>query len=164
MTEYTWTLAGATDIDDIVAMSVKHFQCEIDTIFNPEPITLARNLTMSVVSQYYRPGSELLAIARNAEGKLLAYTWAFSNDRASWSDDPMVSVRMVHVDLELSPRVRIQLIKDMMDHWERFANYAGNDIICSTSVRHSQDAFLKLHARNGYSVRGSYAYKKLRED
>lgn len=162
--EYTWTLAGAPDVDDIVKMSQTHFQTEIDQIFNPEPVTLARNLTYAVVNQYYRPGSELLAIARNTEGQLLAYTWAFSNDRSPWSDDTMVSVRMVHLDLNLSPRLRIQLIKDMMDHWERFANYAGNDIICSTSVRHSQDAFLKLHAKNGYSVRGSYAYKKLRED
>jgi len=28
-------------------------------------------------------------------------------------------------------------------------------------MRHSQDAFLKLHAKAGYIVRGSYAYKKI---
>lgn len=164
MTEYTWTLAGTQDVDDIVKMAVEHFQGEIDTIFNPEPITLARNLTMALVSQYYRPGLELIGIARDTTGKLLAYTWAFANDRTCWSDDNMVSIRMAHVDLSLSPRVRVKLITEMMEHWERFANYAGNDIICSSTVRHSQDAFLKLHKKKGYDVRGSYAYKKLRED
>lgn len=164
MTEYTWTLAGAPDIDDIVKMAQQHFQGEIDQIFNPEPTTMARHVTHAVVSQYYQPGSQLLAIARDTNGQLIAYTWAYANDRSCWSDDPMVAVRMAHVDLSLSARVRVQLIKDMMEHWERYANYTGNNIICSTSVRHSQDAFLKLHARNGYSVRGSYAYKKLRED
>ena len=164
MIEYTWALAGAPDIEDIVKMAQTHFQSEIDTIFNPEPVTLSRNLTHAVVNQYYRPGTELVAIARDSAGKLLAYTWAFANDRACWSDDNMVSVRMVHLDLTLSPRLRIKIIKEMMEHWERFANYAGNDIICSTTMRHDQDAFLKLHERNGYSVRGSYAYKKLRED
>lgn len=164
MTEYTWQLAGIQDVEDIVKMAQEHFQQEIDTVFNPEPFTLARNLTYAVVNQYYRPGTELVGIARSSEGKLLAYTWAFANDRACWSDDNMVSVRMVHLDLNLSSRMRVKLITEMMDHWERFANYAGNDIICSTTMRHDQDAFLKLHKKKGYDVRGSYAYKKLRED
>lgn len=164
MTEYTWTLASTHDVDDIVKMAEQHFQVEIDKIFNPEPVTLARNLTMSIVTQYYRPGLEMIGVARDTAGKLLAYTWAFANDRTCWSDDNMVSIRMAHVDLTLSPRMRVKLITDMLEHWERFANYAGNDIICSSTVRHSQDAFLKLHKKHGYDVRGSYAYKKLRED
>jgi len=28
-------------------------------------------------------------------------------------------------------------------------------------MRNDQQGFLKLHQRNGYDVRGSYAYKKL---
>jgi hypothetical protein len=69
---------------------------------------------------------------------------------------------MAHVDLSLPPRMRVKLVKDMMEHWERLANFAGNNIICSTTMRHEQDAFLRLHERNGYSVRGSYAYKRLK--
>jgi len=93
--------------------------------------------------------------------RLLGYTWAKSNDRACWSDDPMICVRMAHVDLALSARMRVRLVKDMMSHWERLAAYSGNKIICSTTMRHDQDGFLKLHERAGYDIRGSYAYKKL---
>jgi hypothetical protein len=49
----------------------------------------------------------------------------------------------------------------MMRLWEGFAKLAGVPIVCSTTMRNDQGAFLKLHSKNGYDVRGSYAYKKL---
>jgi hypothetical protein len=114
-----------------------------------------------VVNQFYGPNSELLSVAHDESGNLIAYTWAKAGERAPWSDDEMVSVRMVHVKLDLSARDRIRLIQDMMILWERFAAQSNVKIICSTTMRHEQDAFLKLHVRAGYDVRGSYAYKRV---
>ena len=68
---------------------------------------------------------------------------------------------MASVDMQLNARQRVGLVKDMMRMWEHFAIVAGNDIVCSTTVRYEQDGFLKLHARMGYDIRGSVAYKKL---
>jgi hypothetical protein len=34
-------------------------------------------------------------------------------------------------------------------------------VVCSSTMRREQNAFLKLHERNGYILRGSYAYKKI---
>lgn len=151
-----------SDTNDIVQMAKQHFESEIDDIFSPEVPTMTRNVTFAVMNQIYYPGSQMITVCRaTADNKLLAYTWAKSGDRAAWSDDPMVVVCMAHADLSLPPRFRIKLVKDMMSHWERLANYSGNNIICSTTMRHDQGAFLKLHAKAGYSVRGSYAYKKL---
>jgi hypothetical protein len=158
---YNWTFAHLTDVDDIVKMAEQHFQTEIDLIFKPEPTVYARNLAYAVLNQSYYPGSELLTVARDNNKRLLAYNWAKSGDRAFWSDDLMINVRMVHLDLALPTRTRIKLIKEMMAHWEELARLSKNPIICSTTMRHSQDAFLKLHERAGYSVRGSYAYKKI---
>jgi len=158
---YAWSFAQLTDVDDIVKMAEQHFQTEIDLIFKPEPPIYARNLAYAVLNQTYYPGSELLTVARDSNNTLLAYNWAKSNDRAFWSDDMMVNVRMVHLNLALPTRLRITLIKDMMNQWEELAKYSKNPIICSTTMRHSQDAFLKLHEKAGYSVRGSYAYKKI---
>lgn len=154
--------ATGSDVTDIVNMAESNFQGEIDTIFTPEPIAYARNVMLSVVQQFYLPTTELLYIARETEtNKLLAYTWAKSRDYAAWSDDQMVAIRMVHLDLDLSPRLRVKLILEMMDLWEQFAYAAGALIICSNTMRHEQGAFLKLHTRLGYDVRGSYAYKRL---
>lgn len=158
---YTWSFAQLKDVDDIVSMAEQHFQTEIDLIFKPEPPVYARNLAYAVLNQTYYPGSELLTVARDSNNTLLAYNWAKSGDRAFWSDDQMINVRMVHLNLTLPTRTRIALIKDMMQQWEELAVFSKNPIICSTTMRHSQDAFLKLHERAGYSVRGSYAYKKI---
>jgi len=158
---FNWTPATGNDVGDIVAMAEQHFQTEIDNIFNPDPVAYSRNITFAVVNQFYLPTTEFLSVCRDDTGRLIAYTWAKSNDRAPWSDDPMVCIRMAHVALDLSAKTRVRLITDMMELWERFAQFANMPIICSTTMRRDQDAFLKLHSRNGYDVRGSYAYKRL---
>jgi hypothetical protein len=159
MKNYTWAPATGTDVGDIVALAQTHFETEIDEFFNPEPIAYSRNITLAIVNQFYLPTTELLSVARDSEGNLLAYTWAKAYDRCVWSDDYMVSIRMAHVDMKLSARLRIQLVRDMMEIWDRFAQFARHTVICSTTMRRNQDVFLKLHERAGYEVRGSYAYK-----
>jgi hypothetical protein len=158
---YNWNRATGLDVADIVLMAQSHFQQEIDKIFNPDPVAYSRNITLAVVNQFYSPSTELIGISRDDNGKLLAYTWASAFQRAPWSDDNMVSIRMAHVALDLSAKQRVGLVKDMMEHWETFARSSNTPIICSTTMRNDQTAFLKLHERCGYDVRGSYAYKKL---
>jgi len=160
MTNYNWTPATGTDVENIVQMAESHFQNEIDEIFKPEPVVYSRNITLAVVNQFYSPLSELLSVCKDDTGKLLAYTWA-TIERAAWSDDSMIVIRMAHVDLALSAKERIRLVNDMMNIWEMFAQLAKTPVICSTTMRRDQDGFLKLHKRNGYDVRGSYAYKRI---
>lgn len=161
MNSYIWRPAIGSDVTAIVALAEANFQTEIDTIFTPEPITYSRNITLAIINQFYKPTSELFSVAVEPTGNLLAYTWAKSNDVAPWSDDPMVNVRMAHLDLRLTSRSRVTLLKDMIQLWEGFALLAQNPIVCSTTMRNDQQAFLKLHQRAGYDVRGSYAYKRL---
>jgi len=111
---YTWKPAGLADVDDIVKMAEQHFQREIDLVFTPEPPAYARNLAYAVFNQTYYPGSELLAVARDdSTNQLLAYNWAKGGDRTWWSDDTMVNVRMVHLDMTMPARQRVKLINEM---------------------------------------------------
>ncbi len=158
---YTWHPAGGADVPAIVALAESHFQTEIDRIFTPDPIAYARNISTAVVQQFYAPGSELLSVAKTQQNQLIAYTWARRNERAAWSDDEMIVVRMAHVDLTLPARTRIALVTDMIDLWETWARAIGVPVICSTTMRGDQTAFLRLHQRRGYDVRGSYAYRRL---
>lgn len=160
MTAYTWRSAQLHDVDNILALAKTHFEVEIDSIFTPEVPVYIRNITFAIVNQHFNPFAECLYVAYDGS-QLLAYTWAKSNEVAAWSDDRMVSVRMAHVDLNLSTRLRVKLITDMMKIWENLARLSRAPVVCSTTMRHDQDAFLKLHQRNGYDVRGSYAYKRL---
>jgi hypothetical protein len=158
---YVWRPATGQDVAPIVAMAEQHFQTEIDTVFTPDPVAYSRNLTLAVVNQFYLPTTELVSVAVDNNNNLVAYTWAQSAQRSPWSDDLMVVVKMAHVDLALSSRDRIVLVKDMMRLWEAFAILSSTPIVCSTTMRRDQTAFLRLHERMGYDVRGSYAYKRV---
>lgn len=158
---YTWTPAVGTDVNNIVKMAQTHFESEIDNIFTPDTLAYGRNVTLAVVNQFYNPLSVLLSVAKDEHNNLLAYTWAARNERAPWSDDEMIVIRMAHVDLSISPRLRVKLVTDMMQLWETWAKLTNVPIICSTTMRNDQSGFLKLHEKHGYDVRGSYAYKKI---
>ena len=158
---YNWRPATGLDIDSIVNMAETHFQNEIDNIFTPEPVIYGRNITLAVVNQFYGPLSQLLSVAIDENNKLLAYTWCVRGEKASWSDDEMILVRMAHIDLQLPVRTKVKLVVDMINLWESWAKSCNVSIICSTTMRKDQDGFLKLHKKAGYDVRGSYAYKKV---
>ena len=158
---YTWRPATGLDVPYIVQMAIDHFQTEIDTIFTPDPVAYSRNITLAIVNQFYGPTTELVSVATDLNNNIVAYTWARTNERAPWSDNEMVIVRMAHVSLDLPTKQRIKLIITMMHLWEAFASLAQVPIICSTTMRKDQSVFLKLHERQGYDVRGSYAYKRL---
>ena len=146
----------------IVTIAQTHFQNEIDDIFVPDPVAYSRNVATAVVNQFYTPGSELLTVAKSADsGMILAYLWTIRNQRAPWSDEEMSMTRMIHVDMGLSQRTRVALVKDMIDIQEAWCRAYGIKIVCSTTMRHEQAGFLELHRRAGYSVRGSYCYRRL---
>ena len=159
---WTWTQAGGPDVSDIVAIARGHFETEIDQIFTPDPVAYARNLTLAAVNQFYSPGSELLRVARSDQtNAVVGYVWVNRGQRGPWSDEEMAYVRMVHVDLNLPVRDRLRLIQEMLLTWEQWALSYAIPIVCSTTMRKETQGFLKLHARHGYDVRGSFAYKRL---
>ncbi len=159
---WTWEPTSGSDVPAIVNMAVEHFQTEIDSVFTPEPIVYARNLTLATVNQFYNPRSELLKVAKEQDtGRILAYTWAIRGERSQWSDDEMICAKMAHVDLALPPRQRLRLVTGMVLLWETWARDCSVPVVCSTTMRRDQSGFLELHRRLGYDVRGSYAYKRL---
>lgn len=159
--KYNWRPANGNDVPAILALAVKNFETEIDSIFVPNHTTYSRNITLAIVNQFYGPTTELFSVATDNNNTIVAYTWAKTGERAPWSDDEMVIIKMAHLSLELSNRDRVNLVTDMLRLWDGFATLAQVPIICSTTMRKDQATFLKLHSRHGYDVRGSYAYKRL---
>lgn len=161
MNKWTWRTAHGGDVQKIVDIAVAHFQTEIDSIFTPDPIAYSRNLTLAVVNAFYIPASETLWVCEQ-DSRIIAYVWAHRTT-APWSDDPMCSVRMVHIDLTLPARDRVRLVSEMIGLWEGWAQKSGIPVICSTTMRNDQQGFLRIHERCGYDIRGSFAYKRLKE-
>lgn len=150
-----------TDVADLVSLTQEQFEREADTIFRTDPVIYAHNLTRAIVDQFYNPSTAMLWVARDQQARVLGYVWCERGQRAVWSSDEMVAVKIVHVDLTLPVRCRLRLCDEMITLWENWAASIGVPIVCSTTMRSDQEGFLRLHERRGYQRRGSICYKRL---
>jgi len=155
-----WIRAGGNHVNEMVALTKHYYQIEAEDIYTPEPVILSRNLLFAVVNQFYNPNAEYLAIAV-LENRIVGYLWMVRAIRCPWSDDEMLDWKIAHMDLSLSARLRVQLCNEMIDQSLLFAHHNQIPIICSSTIRNSQDAFLRIHAKRGFTIRGSLAYYKL---
>jgi hypothetical protein len=155
-----WIRAGGNHVNLMVELTKNYYQVEAEDIYTPEPVILSRNLLLAVVNQFYNPNSEYLTIA-TLDGKLVGYLWMVRSVRCPWSDDEMLDWKIAHMDLSLSARMRVAICNQMIDQSLLFAHHNSIPIICSSTIRSSQDAFLRIHANRGFTVRGSLAYYRL---
>lgn len=159
---WRWRPPTGADTQDMVDLALVCFGAETDGVFQNDPVEYGRNLTLATVNQFYNPLTELLSVAYDGD-MLVGYTWAVRNQFAPWSREEMVTVRMAHVRLDLSQRERITLLAQMIQMWEIWARACKINIVFSSTIRTSQDPFMRLHERAGYSVRGSCAYKRMNQ-
>jgi len=158
---YTWKPAHIDDINRIVDISYNNHRDELNELFIVDPVLYAKYITHAVIDQMYEPRTTLISVAVDNSGYILGYTWAHVGNRNYWSSDPLLICDMAQVDLTLPIRLRIKLIKDIFELWEEYATIVNVKLICSNSILENQTAFLELHRRAGYIIKGSYAYKKL---
>jgi hypothetical protein len=159
---WRWRAPTGADAQDIVDLALVCFGAETDGIFQNDPVEYGRNITLTTVNQFYNPLGELLSVAYDGD-VLVAYTWCIRGQTAPWSREEMAVVRMAHVRLDLTARERVSLLAQMIQMWEIWARACKINIIFSSTIRDSQDPFMRLHARAGYTVRGSCAYKRLNQ-
>ena len=158
---YTWRRAAGTDVTAIMDLTRRHFRSEATAVWSIDEQWFGRCLTVDIVNQFFNPGSALVAVAESDQGRLLAYVWAERGVKTVWSAEEMVAIKIVHIDLDLSARIRLQLTREMMDLWELWTESISVPVICSSTMRGEQSAFLRLHQRRGYDCRGSICYKRL---
>ena len=155
-----WRPALGTDIAAMVKLTQVGFECEANEIFRTDPTVLAHNITRSVVDQFYNPGTAFLYLAQ-AQDQVRAYVWAERGQRTVWSPDEMVAIRILHVDLAQSARERVRAVHEALELVETWASVIQVPVICSTTMRQDQEAFLRIHERRGYQRRGSICYRRI---
>jgi hypothetical protein len=158
---WSWRRAAGTDVTAIMDLTREHFRSEAQGVWSIDEQWFGRCLTVDIVNQFFNPGSALVAVAETDQGQLLAYAWAERGVKTVWSSEEMVAIKIVHIDLALSARIRLQLTQQMMDLWELWTESIGVPVICSSTMRGEQSAFLRLHQRRGYDCRGSICYLRL---
>lgn len=160
---WSWRRAAGTDVTPIMDLTREHFRSEATEIWHIDEQWFGMQLTTDIVRQFFNPGSALVAVACE-DDRLRAYVWAERGQKTVWSSEEMVAVKIVHIDLGLSARNRLQLTVECMDIWEMWCRSIGVPVVCSSTMRAEQTAFLKLHQRRGYDCRGSICYRRLGPD
>ena len=160
MATIEWQFAELRDVPSIVELAQQHFQSEIDQVFTPNPRRFAQHVSAAIVEQSFDPLRQQLIIARDQVG-LAAYTWVTRGHYMTYADEEIAEVLFAHTRMTLSARLRIQLIRDMIQQWQLWSLCAGIKVLVSSTIRSDQSAFLRLHEQAGFIIRGSMAFKKI---
>ena len=159
---WRWRPAAGSDVDALVKLSNEQIRFEVEEIYKIDLIELGRTMLLSIVNQFYNPKKELFSVACHVDtGEIIAYTWADRGHYVPWSSEESIIIRLCQLAPHVSNRNKIFLLAQQLRMWEVWANACGVKIICSTTLRQKQDAFLRLHQQAGYDLRGSAAYKRL---
>ena len=152
-----WTLADPLmDVASIVDLVDDVFRRE-SGVFTGDRAVFTKNVTVAATYQVFDRSREFLAVCKDKD-KLLGYCWFDRGGYTTYSTEEISNAKFHHVDLSLSPRIRVKLINQMIDQHILWANYCGVPVICSTSIRGEYSGFMKIHEKRGFLVNGSYAW------
>jgi hypothetical protein len=154
-----WTLAHPLhDVDDIVDMADSVFGTEADGILTRDKAVFRKHVTVATTVQVFDKSKEFIAVCRDEANKLLGYCWFDRHGYTTYANEEISNAKFHHLDLSLSPRLRVRLINEMIDQHILWAYRWGIPVVCSTSIRAEHDGFMKIHKKRGFTVNGSYAW------
>jgi hypothetical protein len=158
-----WTLAHPLyDVDDIVALAQDNFESEAEGILVTDPMVLRHHVTVTTANQLFDKVKEFFAVCRDGD-KLLGYCWFDRGGYTTYSREEISNAKFHHVDLNLSLRLRVRLINEMIDQHILWAARCGIPVVCSTSIRADHEGFMRIHKKRGFTVVGSYAWIRTEE-
>ena len=153
-----WTLAHPLhDVDDIVEMADSVFGTETDGILTRDRAVFRKHVTVATTVQVFDKSKEFIAVCHDGD-KLLGYCWFDRGGYTTYANEEISNAKFHHLDLKLSPRLRVRLINEMIDQHILWAHRWGIPVVCSTSIRAEHDGFMKIHKKRGFTVNGSYAW------
>ena len=153
-----WTLAHPLhDVEDIVDMADSVFGTEADGILTRDKAVFCKNVTIATTVQLFDKSREFIAVCRK-EDALLGYCWFDRGGYTTYANEEISNAKFHHVDLTLSPRLRMKLINEMIDQHILWAHTWHIPVVCSTSIRAEHNGFMRIHQKRGFIVNGSYAW------
>jgi hypothetical protein len=158
-----WTLAHPLyDVDDIIALARNNFESEAEGILVTDPMVFRHHVTVTTTNQLFDKVKEFFAVCRDKD-TLLAYCWFDRGGYTTYSREEISNAKFHHVDLNLSLRLRVRLINDLIDQHILWAANCGIPVVCSTSIRADHEGFMRIHKKRGFTVVGSYAWIRTEE-
>tara|TARA_R110000772_G_scaffold126696_3_gene233776 strand:+ start:644 stop:1138 length:495 start_codon:yes stop_codon:yes gene_type:complete len=154
-----WRVATFYDIVELSNLSVEYFQKEVIDILTPSPATLSYNLHKALAEQI--DNSSHMIYVCVADEKIVAYGWIQSTGKTIYSLENVAEVRMVHIQMDLPVKIRITIIKEMIELFENYCRILKIPVIITNTIRKDTRGFLALHEKLGYTIRGSFAFKQI---
>ena len=166
-----WSLAHPIhDVEDIVELADGVYGKEADGIVKRDRGVFRKNVTLAATYQLFDRSREFLAVCRKLEPKgeivqdeLLGFCWFDRGGYTTYSNEEISNAKFHHVRLDLPAVTRVKIINAMIDQHILWAHTNGVPVVCSTSVRMDHDGFMRIHARRGFKVTGSYAWIRTEE-
>ena len=163
-----WSLSDPRfDVDDIVEMADSFFGAEADGIVTRSRAVFRHRVTVACTEQLFNKSREFIAVCRdtplvqldgNDQPRLLGFCWFDRGGYTTYSNEEISNAKFHHLDLSLPVRTRVRLVNEMIDQHILWAHTWSIPVVCSTSIRAEHDGFMKIHAKRGFTVNGSYAW------
>lgn len=161
-----WSLAHPLhDVEDIVELADSVYGKEADGIVKRDRGVFRKNVTLAATYQLFDRAREFLAVCRALTPKgeivvdeLLGFCWFDRGGYTTYSNEEISNAKFHHLRLDLPAKTRVRLVNEMIDQHILWAHTYGIPVVCSTSVRVEHDAFMRIHAKRGFKVTGSYAW------
>lgn len=161
---WTWNLAKLDDVADIVALAQQHFENEIDAVFEPRPDLFAKHISLAVVEQAFDARRLQLIVARNkSSNQLESYAWITRGVYMTYAVEEVAEAAFAHIRMDLPLKTRLTIMAQILQQWEMWCQICCIPVLVSTTIRQDQSGFLRLHEQAGYSIRGSFAFKRIKD-
>lgn len=157
--EWTWSKPTMADAIAIADMAESFYQREISGIFTPNKTRLLYHLQRTILDISYGLNTDLISVAKIGN-QLIGWAWLTRGKFQVYADEELAVGEFIHVDLNLSPRKRIAIVAQVLEQWICWCELQKIPVLCSTSIREEQSAFMRLHDQYGFTRNGSFAYRR----
>lgn len=160
---WIWSKATPADVEEIVILASNFYSKEINAFFTFHPTRYSYHLHKSILEQTFHPSQQYLAVARDKlTNKLMCYNWCERGKYTPYATEEMAVGEILHIDLTVPVRQRVHLVGQTFDQWIIWCELNRIPVLCSTSIREEQAAFMRLHSVYGFENHGSFAYKEIK--
>lgn len=158
-----WRLCDPlTDVQDVVVLADSVYGHEADEVLGRDRELFRKHVTLAAVYQAFDRTREFLGCCYEGD-RLLGYCWYDRGGYTTYSREEISNAKFHHIDLSLPAKRRVRILNEMIDQHILWAGHCGVPVICSTSIRGEHDGFMRIHAKRGFKVAGSYAWGRTEE-
>ena len=159
---WSWHLATLAQVADMVALSEQQFQHEIANTFTPSPEALARNVSIATIKQWHNKNEEQIIVAANKQdGHVMAWAWLARGCYLPYATEELAEAKIAHIDQAVNTVSRTRIMAQILHQWQIWCELNHIPVLVSSTIRSDQAGFLRLHEQAGFTIRGSYAFKRI---